>query len=116
MGQMKQEKAIAELGVPPSVEFMLARGIRFKVDGQTLYALPGKLVTNNDRELIQVLKPRIMDLVQSGELMKDWCSGCSQRLKQGKCWRCHYRPCERCGRGTGSAFLAYCIGCESQGN
>jgi hypothetical protein len=29
-----------------------------------------------------------------------------------RCWHCHNRSCEVCGRPTGSAFLARCICCD----
>jgi hypothetical protein len=29
----------------------------------------------------------------------------------GRCWRCCNRPCERCGKPTGSAFIRTCIAC-----
>jgi hypothetical protein len=41
------------------------------------------------------------------------CPGCHGPLdNRGRCWRCDYRRCERCGKSTGSAFLALCILCD----
>jgi hypothetical protein len=40
------------------------------------------------------------------------CSGCRRPVDgQRICWWCHDRPCQRCGRYTGSAFIASCVAC-----
>jgi hypothetical protein len=43
------------------------------------------------------------------------CPGCKRPLDQkGRCWRCSYRLCSRCGQDTGSAFIELCIRCGLQ--
>ena len=32
-----------------------------------------------------------------------------------RCWQCHNRGCEMCGRPTGSAFIAQCVCCGLTG-
>jgi hypothetical protein len=40
------------------------------------------------------------------------CPSCHRPLDaRGRCWRCCDRTCERCGRPTGSAFIATCCPC-----
>lgn len=50
----------------------------------------------------------------SGELIApDQCPDCKRpRDQKRRCWHCHNRACENCGRPTSSAFLARCITCD----
>lgn len=43
------------------------------------------------------------------------CPACKrQTYAVGACWdhKCGFRPCEGCGRGTGSPFIALCLMCD----
>lgn len=45
------------------------------------------------------------------------CSKCGFVYEDARrrCWKCGTRPCEKCGRETGSVFLAWCFPCEGVG-
>jgi hypothetical protein len=44
------------------------------------------------------------------------CPSCRQPTDdKRRCWHCHDRACERCGRQTGSAFIAHCVACGLTG-
>lgn len=43
------------------------------------------------------------------------CPSCKRMTFAGKaCWdhKCCFRPCESCGRPTGSQFIALCLPCD----
>jgi hypothetical protein len=66
-------------------------------------------------EGVPVQAPAIPNpVVPSPALLEpDTCPGCHGPLdNKGRCWRCCYRRCERCGKSTGSAFLALCLTCD----
>lgn len=43
------------------------------------------------------------------------CPSCKRNtFAVGACWdhKCGFRPCEACGRGTGSPFIGLCLLCD----
>jgi hypothetical protein len=40
------------------------------------------------------------------------CRGCGREAdEKRRCWKCGFRPCEACGKGTGSVLIATCFTC-----
>lgn len=82
-----------------------ARGITLEADGERLLvSAPAGVLTDADRGRIRVHKSELLALVAR-------CPGCKRPLRDGRCWRCHYRPCSGCRRDTGSAFIEMCDPC-----
>ena len=41
------------------------------------------------------------------------CRSCARPVdEKRRCWHCGKRPCETCGRDSGSVLLAYCLPCD----
>jgi hypothetical protein len=81
-----------------------ARGVSLETDGTRIRWRPAGAVSPELAAVILAAKAEIVPL-----LAPEWCGGCGGRVdEKRRCWKCHTRPCEVCGRSTGSAFIRTC--------
>jgi hypothetical protein len=94
-------------------------GIDLYLDGEDFrFRGPRRAMTRELREALATHRADLMALLR--RLPAPTPSAPVERFKPsylpcvcpaGRCWRCCNRPCERCGRPTGSAFIRTCIAC-----
>jgi hypothetical protein len=81
-----------------------ARGEVLETDGWRIRWRPAAAVGPELAVVIQASKALLIPL-----LSPEWCGGCGGRVDaRRRCWKCCDRPCEVCGRSTGSAFIRTC--------
>ncbi len=93
---------------------LASRGVSLETDGARIRWRPAFMLTGGSLlESIRQHKAELIALLLAGALNRlERCPACGRPVDaRRRCWRCHDRPCERCGRRTGSAFLALCLRC-----
>jgi hypothetical protein len=85
-----------------------ARGIELTASGQRLWLRgPACAVDDALRNELRTHKAELIAKLTSN------CPGCRRPTdEKGRCWHCHDRQCETCGKPTGSAFISRCICCD----
>lgn len=85
---------------------LAALGIRLHVlpDGRLGYRASRGILTPELRERIVTARRELLALLGP-------CPSCRTPLDRGRCWRCMWRQCSRCGKQTGSAFIETCCAC-----
>lgn len=99
--------------IPLVLKTLLGRGCKFRVQYGTLYVTPPKTepLGESARELIRASKERIVEFITQGHMERLYCS-CGRLYDDRRCcWKCCDRPCEICGKKTGSAFIRRCVAC-----
>ncbi len=82
-------------------------GIELRADGDHLRLRGPAAGREKVRALIAAHKPELLALLTAPP-----CPACGKTTdEKRRCWGCHDRPCEVCGRPTGSAFIATCAPC-----
>jgi hypothetical protein len=91
---------------PELLADLLVRGFDLRPLGGGLRIHPASRLTDDDRRAVQRRQAELLRLLV--------CPSCRRPLDhKGRCWRCCNRRC-RCGRQTGSAFIATCLLCEAE--
>jgi hypothetical protein len=91
------------------LETALAAGIELSAtpEGNIHWRCPGAL-PDRLRQLIGANKPELLSLLRATR-----CPKCLRPMdSRNRCWHCHDRTCEKCGRLTGTAFISLCLLCE----
>jgi hypothetical protein len=101
-------------------------GVDLQTDGTRLRWRPPSAVGPELRERILANREALLGLliapgaplaapgagIATGPPNAAACPSCRRPLDlKGRCWRCCDRACARCGRPTGSAFIATCCPC-----
>jgi hypothetical protein len=88
-----------------------ARGVELTAAGDRLWLRgPAGAVDDALRGELGAQKAKLIGLLVAT------CPHCGRPTdEKRRCWHCHDRGCEVCGRPTGSAFLAQCVCCGLTG-
>lgn len=87
---------------------LLIEGFKLRLSDGNLFIAPRANLS--EAQLVGVKRHRD-ELVR---LLKLTCPKCRRWLDQrrnGACWKCWTRPCEVCGKDSGSCFIATCATC-----
>jgi hypothetical protein len=95
---------------------LAGRGFVLAREGDGIRVTPASRLTDADRKLIRDHKPELLAAIavpppvaappQHPQPVYLPCSRPS-----AICWACCNRPCEVCGKATGSAFIRRCVSC-----
>ena len=97
---------------PASVlELCRSRGVELTVAGDRLWIRgPAAAVDDTLRAELGTHKRELIQVIIAT------CPECKRPTdRKRRCWSCHNRSCELCGKPTGSAFIALCICCDLNG-
>jgi hypothetical protein len=93
------------------------QGFTFAPEGDGIRVTPASRLTEADRQAIRANKAELLAMLVSVP------TAATPPLARPRpvylpcccpsevCWRCCNRPCEVCGRPTGSAFIRQCVLC-----
>ncbi len=72
---------------------------------------PASLVTADEWRWIEEHAKAVRTHLEA-ELLSQ-CPSCRRPVDaKRRCWHCGQRPCERCGKPSGSVFIATCFACQ----
>lgn len=84
-----------------------SRGVTLETDGRRIRWRPAAKMPDDLAVQVTAMKAELVSLLDPA-----WCGSCGGRVDdRRRCWRCCDRPCVRCSRPTGSAFIAHCDQC-----
>jgi hypothetical protein len=100
---------------------LAGRGFAAELRGDTIRVSPASQLTDTDRQAIRTHKAELIALLRPASVPAPKPFTFTERPRPvylpcscptGICWPCHNRPCEMCGKPTGSAFISQCLMCE----
>src|SRR4051812_13204987 len=92
-----------------------AAGVTLTAEGETIrFRAPPGALTADLRAMLSVHKAELLGLLRGPDTtVEPHCPSCRRSVDaKRRCWHCHDRACEQCGRPTSSAFLALCLLCD----
>jgi len=90
-----------------------SRGVELETDGARLRWRPAFLVSASTAERIRARKAELIRLLSAPDGGRGpACPKCAWPLDSGRrCPKCFDRLCAKCGRLSGSYFVAHCLPC-----